>query len=71
MAVACYHAWTVDFQAQGRYFLPIIPMLALLIYHEECYLFRPLFHLLFLAMYLLGIYSFIFVGLHDIAKYSI
>ncbi len=70
IVVACYHSWTVDFQAQGRYFLPIIPMLALLIYHEERHLFRPLFQWLVLAMYFLGTYNFIFVGLHDIAKYG-
>lgn len=70
IVVACYHSWTVDFQAQGRYFLPIIPMLALLIYHEERHLVRPLFQWLFLAMYFLGTYNFIFVGLHDIAKYG-
>lgn len=71
LAVALHHAWTVDFQAQGRYFLPILAMVSIYLYHEEHHLAKPLFHLLTLAMFLLGAYSFIFVGLHAIAKYSI
>ncbi len=70
LAVALYHAWTVDFQAQGRYFLPIVAMLAIFLHHGERYLVRPVFQLLVVAMYLLSTYNFIFVGLHDIAKFG-
>ena len=67
--VACWHAWTVDFQAQGRYFLPIIPMAAVLFYHCRRIIFRPLFYTLFFMLFSLSIYNFILVGLRDIGKY--
>lgn len=70
MALALYHAWSVDFQAQGRYFLPIVGMLSIFFFHTERYLMRPLFVLLFLGMYLLSVYNFLFVGLYEISKYS-
>ncbi|MCI5120815.1 MAG: hypothetical protein D3908_06425, partial [Candidatus Electrothrix sp. AUS4] len=67
--VACWHAWTVDFQAQGRYFLPIIPMAAVLFYHCRQIIFRPLFYPLVFMLFSLSIYNFILVGLRDIGKY--
>lgn len=70
IAIALYHAWTVDFQAQGRYFLPIVGMLSVFFYHIERHLTRPMFVLLLLAMYLLALYNFLFVGLYGIDKYS-
>lgn len=70
IVVALYHAWTVDFQAQGRYFLPIVPMIAVLFYHCQRILIRPIFFSLFLMMFLFSVYNFIFVGLRDIGKYG-
>lgn len=64
-----YHAWTYDFQAQGRYLLPIIPMLAILVYHCQRILIRPLFFSLFFMLFILSTYNFIFVGLQNIGKY--
>ncbi|CAK8723462.1 hypothetical protein KKHLCK_12855 [Candidatus Electrothrix laxa] len=69
--VACWHAWTVDFQAQGRYFLPLIPMMAVLFYHCRRIIFRPIFHILFFTLFSLSVYNFILVGLRDIGKYGI
>ncbi len=69
IGVACYHAWTVDFQAQGRYLLPIIPMLSVLVYHSQKMI-RPMFYCLFTLMFSLSIYNFVFVGLRDIGKYG-
>ena len=71
IVVACYHAWTVDFQAQGRYLLPIIPIFAVLLYHGQRVIYRPLFYSLFLIMFSLSVYNFIMVGLRDIGKYVI
>jgi hypothetical protein len=71
IVVACYHAWTVDFQAQGRYLLPIIPILSVLLYHGQRLICRPLFYSLFLTMFSLSVYNFIMVGLRDIGKYVI
>lgn len=67
---AMYHAWTVDFQAQGRYFLPIVAIGSILLYHTERYLYRPFFQWFVMGLYLLSVYNFVFVGLHDIAKYG-
>ncbi|WP_446011809.1 hypothetical protein [Candidatus Electrothrix sp.] len=69
--MACWHAWTVDFQAQGRYFLPIIPMAAVLFYHCRRMIFQPIFYILFFALFFLSVYNFILVGLRDIGKYGI
>jgi hypothetical protein len=70
IAVAMYHSWTVDFQAQGRYFLPVVAMLSVLVCQSERYLRRPMFQLFVLVMFLLSAYNFIFVGLHDIVKFG-
>lgn len=67
---ACWHAWTVDFQAQGRYFLPVIPMAAVLFYHCRRIIFRPVFYLFFCTLFTLSVYNFILVGLRDIGKYG-
>ena len=71
VAVALYHAWTVDFQAQGRYFLPIVAMFSVLLYHTERLLPQIIFHPLLLTMYALSLYNFVFIGLHDIGKYGV
>ena len=71
MAVALYHAWTVDFQAQGRYFLPIIGMLSVLFLHAKNQLLRPAFLFLLLCLYCLSVYSFLFVGLHGVSKHGL
>ncbi|CAK8712101.1 DUF2142 domain-containing protein [Candidatus Electronema halotolerans] len=68
LAVLIYHAWTEDFQAQGRYLLPMLPMLAMLYYHCQRVLSRPLFYSVFVLLFLLSVYNFIFIGLHDIGR---
>ncbi len=70
LAAAMYHAWTVDFQAQGRYFLPIVSMLSVLLYHNRKHLVYPLFYCFLLGLYFLSLYNFIFIGLTGIEKYS-
>jgi hypothetical protein len=63
-----YHAWTMDFQPQGRYLLPLIPMFAILLYHFQNILFKTVFYSLFFVLFLLSVYNFVFVGLYDIGK---
>ncbi len=63
-----HHAWTMDFQPQGRYFLPIVPMLAIIFYHFQHILFKAVFYSLFFVLFLLSVYNFVFVGLYDIGK---
>ncbi|MCI5138430.1 MAG: hypothetical protein D3922_08440, partial [Candidatus Electrothrix sp. AR1] len=67
---ACWRAWNVDFQAQGRYFLPIIPMAAVHFYHCRRIIFRPVFYILFFSLFSLSVYNFVLVGLRDIGKYG-
>lgn len=66
--LALYHAWTVDFQPQGRYFLPVIGMLGIFFFHARHYLFRSLVPLVCLGLFCLSLYSFICVGLSGIPK---
>jgi hypothetical protein len=68
IAALIHHAWTVDFQAQGRYLLPMLPMFAILHYHCQRIVFRPVFYGLFVLLFCLSVYNFIFIGLHDIGK---
>lgn len=60
---ALYYAWTVDFQPQGRYFLPIVGMLSIFFLHSQNYLLRSVVPLLGVGLFLLSLYSFLFVGL--------
>lgn len=70
MGTALYHSWSVDFQAQGRYFLPIVGMLSVLTYHMRHPLGNMYSLLLVGGMYALSVYSFVFVALAGIGKYS-
>ena len=63
-------SWSVNFQPQGRYLAPILPMLGVLIYHSRAYLFKNAFNTLIILMFALSAYSFIFIGLTPIAKTS-
>jgi hypothetical protein len=63
-----YHAWTVDYQAQGRYLLPLVPMLAILVYHCRKIINKPIFYSLFFLLFSLSTYNYIFVGLREIGK---
>ena len=65
---ALYFSWTVDFQPQGRYFLPIVGMLAVFFVHEKRYLFRIFVPLACTCLFMAAMYSFIFVGLTGILK---
>lgn len=68
VAMALYNAWTVDFQPQGRYFLPIIGMLSVFFLHAQQYMNRSLVPLVCAGLFLLSLYSFIFIGLAGIPK---
>jgi hypothetical protein len=63
MGMALYHSWSGDFQAQGRYFLPIVGMLSVLTYHMRRSLAAMPTLLLAGLMYTLSLYSFVFVAL--------
>jgi hypothetical protein len=63
-------AWTNNFQAQGRYLAPVLPMLGVYYYHARPYLWKRLADVLVLALFVLAVYSFVFVGLADIPKFN-
>jgi hypothetical protein len=68
MGASLYRSWTIDFQAQGRYLFPILPMLGILLARSR-YLFETrVFTLLVSQLFVLGVYSFIFIALVSIAR---
>ncbi len=64
------HSWMSDFQAQGRYLFPIFLMLGLLIYEFPASLNKRFHNFLTIVMFLLGVYSYIFVFLIKMPKFS-
>ncbi|MFT5729194.1 MAG: hypothetical protein ACI8PB_003357 [Desulforhopalus sp.] len=63
-----HHSWVVDFQPQGRYLFPVIPMFAICLGHNIRAINRKVLLLLVGIMCMLGLYSFIFQGLLKIPK---
>ncbi len=71
LALICasfYHSWTVDFQPQGRYLFPILPMFGILCGWHHRVVHRPILILLVSVMFLLSSYFFVFHGLLRISK---
>jgi hypothetical protein len=75
LATAClvvlgsaYSSWTADYQPQGRYLFPILPMFALLFHRYRDTLRSRAFYLLFGCLFVCSIYSFIFTALRNIPK---
>jgi len=58
-----HRSWTADFQPQGRYLFPIIPMFGICLGHNIKAINRRVLILLVGIMCMLGVYSFIFQGL--------
>lgn len=69
--VALYHAWTVDFQAQGRYLFAIVPITGMVLAKTEKIYNQALFRTLFLSMFLLSVYSFVGIALLGLSKYGL
>lgn len=65
---SAYSSWTADYQPQGRYLFPILPMAAFLFHRYRDSLRSPAFYLLFGGLFACSIYSFIFTGLRNIPK---
>lgn len=70
LGVSLYRSWTIDFQAQGRYLFPILPMLGVLLARARELFDNRLFILCLVHLFLLSSYSFIFVGLALIPRIS-
>ena len=63
IGASLHRSWTVDFQAQGRYLFPILPMVGLLLAKSGRLFTNGLFTLQLCYLYALSIYSFIFIAL--------
>jgi hypothetical protein len=70
ITIACYRAWTVDFQAQGRYLFAIIPILGMVLVKTESVYNQTLLRSVVCCMFLLSTYSFIWIALLGVAKYG-
>ena len=63
IGASLHRSWTVDFQAQGRYLFPILPMIGVLLARSGDLFTTRLFTLQLCYLYALSIWSFIFVAL--------
>lgn len=68
IAASFHHSWVKDFQPQGRYLLPILPMLGMLSARTRECLNARIIGVFLVAMFLLAAYSFIFIGLANIPR---
>ncbi len=68
VAASIHRSWTVDFQAQGRYLFPILPMIGIVLARNRSAIESRLFILLVMHLVLLSLYSFIFVALPAIPR---
>ncbi|HID02769.1 MAG TPA: hypothetical protein EYP18_06125, partial [Desulfobacterales bacterium] len=70
IGIACYRAWTVDFQAQGRYLFAIVAILGMLLFKTEKVYNQRLLTTFACSMYLVSVCSFIGIALLGLAKYG-
>lgn len=63
VGIALFHSWNNDFQAQGRYLFPILPMLGVGLLLARDWIPRAALVAAAGACFLLGLYSFVFIGL--------
>ncbi|MDR3089230.1 MAG: DUF2142 domain-containing protein [Desulfobulbaceae bacterium] len=68
IGIAAYHSWTQDFQTQGRYLFPIVPMLGVLYARCRFVVEGRGLALGIVAMFFLSCSSFIAVALDRIAR---
>jgi hypothetical protein len=68
IGISLYHSWTIDFQAQGRYLFPIIPMFGILYGWNYTAINRRILILAMTPMFTLAVYFFIFEGLLRIPR---
>lgn len=68
IAVSLHHSWTRDFQAQGRYLFPIVPIFGIVLGRARHLFNTRLFTLGVTQMYALALYSFIFIAILSIPR---
>ncbi len=68
IGIALYFSWTIDFQPQGRYLFPLLPVFGILYGWNYTAINRRLLILGLAPMFLLAMYSFIFEALMRIPR---
>ena len=68
IAASLHRSWTVDFQAQGRYLFPLLPMLGLVTARTFARVNSKLLTLASLHLFLLSFYSFVWIAITAIPK---
>ena len=68
IGASIHRSWTIDFQPQGRYLFPILPMIGVILAKNRQALENKMFNLLTVHLFLLSLYSFIFVALLAIPR---
>ena len=68
VAASVHRSWTIDFQAQGRYLFPILPMIGVVLARNRLAVDNKMFILLTMHLFLLSLYSFIFIALPAIPR---
>jgi len=66
IAMTMWNSWTKDYQAQGRYYFPIVPMLGILLFVARREINQSILALIVLLMFICSSYSFLYVGLTEI-----
>ena len=70
IGISLWHSWTSDFQAQGRYLFPILFLLGIIYFHTKDIFQKRIFNFLVLCMFTVSLYSFIYIALRNIPKYT-
>ena len=65
--LSAYHSWVADFQPQGRYLFPILPLLAFVLHRYRQWLPAGVLNMLFGSMFALSTFSFVFTALRYFA----
>lgn len=68
LALTMWVSWTKDFQPQGRYFFPMVPIVGLVLGYLRRLLDQRIVTAAFLLLFALSAYFFIFIGLFAIPK---
>lgn len=68
LCITAWKSWTKDFQPQGRYLFPMIPIIGLLLVHCRQILKPRVITSLILLMFIAGIFFFVQVGLVEIRR---
>ncbi len=61
-----WNSWTKDYQAQGRYYFPLVPMLGILIFVARRQINQNVLAAIVLLMFICSCYSFLYIGLTEV-----